>query len=96
MAEFYLFSRTSQAKLSRTALVQPKLQFDDRLRSVFGVLVLLLKHHAHIMTSTGSIKPPQFASSFLSKPFFVYYCGRGKAVCCIACCLFSRGWPKPA
>lgn len=67
MADFYLFTYISQAKLSGTALVQPRLQFDEMLKSVFEVLALHLKHHAHIMTSTSSIKPPQFASSFLSK-----------------------------
>lgn len=65
MADFYLFTYTPEAKLSGTALVPPRLQFDEMLKSVLEVLVLHLKHHAHIVTSTGSIKPPQFASSFL-------------------------------
>lgn len=61
MSGFYLFTYTSEAKLS--ALVQPRLQFDETLKSVLH-LVLHLKHRAHIMTSPGSVKLPQFASSF--------------------------------
>lgn len=71
MAEFYLFTCHSQVKLSGAALVQPRLQFNEMLKPVFEVLVLHLKHHAHIMTSTGWIKPPQFASSFFIKNIFV-------------------------